>query len=136
MIKAIDRILHTMIRVRDLDASVNFYKKLGMKEYRREDYPDGEFTLVFMGYGDEETSSVIELTYNYGDNYYTHGTAFGHIALGVTDIHSVCDNLKSVGIKFLREPGPMKNTATNGARDIISFIEDPDGYKIELVENI
>jgi len=134
MKKGINGILHTMIRVRSLDASVGFYKTLGMKEFRREDYPEGEFTLVFMGYGEEATTSVIELTYNYGESHYTHGTAFGHIALGVKNIYGVCDHLRDIGIKILREPGPMKNTATNGARDIISFIEDPDGYKIELIE--
>ena len=129
------RILHTMIRVRDLKKSLQFYnEKLGMNIFRTEDYPSGEFTLVFVGYGDEQTSSVIELTYNYGDHKYTHGSGFGHIAIGVSDVYEMCNRIKKNGVKMLREPGPMAATATNGARDVIAFIQDPDGYKIELIE--
>jgi len=133
---AIHRILHTMVRVKDLSVSVGFYKLLGMKELRREDYPEAKFTLVFMGYGDEANNSVIELTYNYDIESYNHGTYFGHIALAVKNIHETCDQLKSHGVKILRMPGPMKHVASNGEREIISFIEDPDGYKIELIEKI
>ena len=125
-----------MLRVVDLGRSVNFYtQKLGMKELRREDYPDGKFTLSFVGFGDEAEQSVIELTYNYGKSEYEHGNAFGHIALEVIDIYSFCESLKSNGVTILREPGPMSFSATNGACDVISFIQDPDGYKIELIEN-
>lgn len=129
------KIIYTMIRVSDLDISVKFYTKvLGMNELRREEYPDGRFTLVFVGYGDDSSNSTIELTFNWDEIKYQHGTAFGHIAIGVYDIHTVCDHLAKNGIRILREPGPMAYTATNGACDIIAFIEDPDGYKIELIE--
>ncbi|HTU53935.1 MAG TPA: lactoylglutathione lyase [Acetobacteraceae bacterium] len=125
------RLLHTMIRVKDLDASVNFYTKLlGMKELRRREVPDGKYTLSFVGYGDEADSSVIELTYNWGkDDGYELGTGFGHLAVGVPDVAATCANLRTAGAKITREPGPVKFGTT-----VIAFVEDPDGYKIELVE--
>ena len=124
------RFLHTMLRVTDLQRSVDFYTKLlGMKELRRRDVPDGKYTLVFVGYGDEETNSVIELTYNYGVTSYEQGTAFGHLAIGVPDVKATCDTLRAAGVKITREPGPVKFGTT-----MIAFIEDPDGYKIELIQ--
>jgi lactoylglutathione lyase len=128
-------IIYTMIRVRDLERSVTFYTQvLGMTELRREEYPDGRFSLVFVGYGDESSNSTIELTYNWDQTDYQHGTAFGHIAIGIEDIHATCDYLISNGITIVRAPGPMTYTDTNGVCDVIAFIEDPDGYKIELIE--
>lgn len=122
--------LHTMIRVKNLDESVRFYtENLGMKELRRTDVPDGKYTLVFVGYGDESTHTVLELTYNYGVDDYDHGTAFGHLALGVPDIHAATEKLRANGAKIVREPGPVKFGKT-----VIAFIEDPNGYKIELIE--
>lgn len=122
--------LHTMLRVGDLDRSIAFYTThLGMKELRRTDVPDGKYTLVFLGYGDESTHTVLELTYNYGVTEYEIGTAFGHLALGVPDIYGTCEELRKVGVKISREPGPVKFGTT-----LIAFIEDPDGYKIELIE--
>jgi lactoylglutathione lyase len=122
--------LHTMLRVRDLDASVHFYTQLlGMKELRRTEVPDGKYTLVFVGYGDEKTHTVLELTYNWGKDDYELGTAFGHLALGVPDIYGACDKLRQAGVKISREPGPVKFGTT-----VIAFIDDPDGYKIELIE--
>lgn len=119
--------LHTMLRVGDLDRSVAFYTALlGMKELRRRDVPDGKYTLVFLGYGD---GPEIELTYNYGTDAYELGTAFGHLALGVPDIYGVCDRVRSGGGKVSREPGPVKFGTT-----VIAFVEDPDGYKIELIQ--
>ena len=124
------RFLHTMLRVTDLQRSVDFYTKLlGMKELRRRDVPDGKYTLVFVGYGDEESSAVIELTYNYGVTSYEQGTAFGHLAVGVPDVKATCDALRAAGAKITREPGPVKFGTT-----IIAFVEDPDGYKIELIQ--
>lgn len=125
------RLLHTMIRVRDLDKSIDFYSRLlGMRLLRRTDYPEGEFTLAFVGYGDEATNSVIELTHNWGrEQPYQLGDAFGHLAIGVPDIHAACDRLAKEGVKIPRPPGPMKHGAT-----VIAFVEDPDGYKIELIE--
>ncbi|MBF0304244.1 MAG: lactoylglutathione lyase [Alphaproteobacteria bacterium] len=125
------RLLHTMIRVRDLDKSIDFYTRLlGMRLLRRTDYPEGEFTLAFVGYGDEATDSVIELTHNWGrEQPYQLGDAFGHLAIGVPDIHATCDRLAKEGVKIPRPPGPMKHGAT-----VIAFLEDPDGYKIELIE--
>jgi len=124
------RFLHTMLRVGDLQRSVDFYTKLmGMKELRRRDVPDGKYTLVFVGYGDEESESVIELTYNYGVDKYEQGTAFGHLAVGVPDVKAICDTLRAGGAKITREPGPVKFGST-----IIAFVEDPDGYKIELIQ--
>lgn len=126
------RILHTMLRVTDLEKSIRFYLDvLNMHEIKRKDYPDGKFTLVFIGYGSEEEDSLIELTYNWGVDKYELGTAFGHIAVEVEDIYTVCDVARSFGVKITREPGPMK---FGGSRNI-AFIEDPDGYKIELIEH-
>ncbi len=124
------RLLHTMIRVRDLDASLAFYTGLlGMKLLRKQDYPDGKFTLAFVGYGDEASTAVIELTHNWGHEGYEMGTGFGHIALGVPDIYKTCADLEKAGAKITRPPGPMKHGST-----VIAFIEDPDGYKIELIQ--
>lgn len=125
------RMLHTMIRVKNLDASLDFYTRLlGMKLLRRKDYPSGEFTLAFVGYGDEKDHTVIELTYNWGRKEpYTIGDGFGHIALGVRGIDEVCKALEAAGVKIPRPPGPMKHGGT-----VIAFIEDPDGYKVELIE--
>ncbi|HQT68339.1 MAG: lactoylglutathione lyase [Rhodospirillales bacterium 20-60-12] len=122
--------LHTMIRVKNLDESVKFYTELlGMKEIRRTDVPDGKYTLVFVGYGDESSHTVLELTYNYGVDSYDQGTAFGHLALGVSDIKTSIEALRAAGAKIVREPGPVKFGKT-----VIAFIEDPNGYKIELIE--
>jgi lactoylglutathione lyase len=122
--------LHTMLRVGDLERSVNFYTGLlGMKELRRHDVPDGKYTLSFVGYGDEDSHTVLELTYNWGVEHYEIGTAFGHLALGVPDIYAACEKLRAAGAKIAREPGPVKFGTT-----VIAFIEDPDGYKIELIE--
>jgi len=123
--------LHTMLRVGDLDRSVDFYTRLlGMKELRRNDVPDGKYTLVFVGFAPESTGAgVIELTYNYGVETYEMGTAFGHIAIGVPDIYATCEGLRAAGAKITREPGPVKFGTT-----VIAFVEDPDGYKIELIE--
>ncbi len=122
--------LHTMIRVRNLDESVKFYTELlGMKELRRNDVPDGKYTLAFVGYGDEASHTVLELTYNYGVDSYDQGTAFGHLALGVPDIYGAVAKLRAAGVKITREPGPVKFGKT-----VIAFIEDPNGYKIELIE--
>lgn len=125
------RMLHTMIRVRDLDKSIDFYTRLlGMKLLRRKDYPTGEFTLAFVGYGDEENSTVIELTYNWPQKEpYTIGSGFGHLAVGMPDIYGACERLAKEGVKIPRPPGPMKHGGS-----VIAFIEDPDGYKIELIE--
>jgi lactoylglutathione lyase len=124
------KFLHTMIRVNDLQQSVDFYTKLlGMKELRRTDVPDGKYTLVFVGYGDETNHTVLELTYNYDTNHYDQGTAFGHFALGVPDIYATVESLRAAGVKITREPGPVKFGKT-----VIAFIEDPNGYKIELIE--
>jgi len=124
-------LLHTMIRVGNLDRSVDFYTRLlGMKELRRNDVPDGKYTLVFVGYAAEATgAAVIELTYNYGTESYEMGNAFGHLAVGVPDIYAACDRLRAGGAKITREPGPVKFGTT-----VIAFVEDPDGYKIELIE--
>ncbi len=125
------QMLHTMLRVLDLEKSLDFYVgKLGMTLLRKTDYPSGEFTLAFVGYGDEKTNTVIELTHNWGQKEaYTIGTGFGHLALGVPDIYSVCKALEDAGVKIPRPPGPMKHGGS-----VIAFIEDPDGYKIELIE--
>lgn len=130
------RLLHTMIRVRDLERSVAFYRDaVGLRELRREDYPTGKFTLVFLGYGKESDSTVIELTHNHGETKYTHGTGFGHLAVAVVDIAAAVARLQHLGVKILRAPGPMTHSATNGQRDVIAFVEDPDGYRIELIEH-
>lgn len=124
------RVLHTMLRVNDLDQSLAFYcDVLGMRLLRKSDYPSGEFTLAFVGYGDEADTAVIELTYNWGKSSYQLGDAFGHIAIGVDDIHAVCEAIRAKGGKITREPGPMKHGST-----VIAFVEDPNGYKIELIQ--
>jgi lactoylglutathione lyase len=125
------RLLHTMIRVGNLERSVDFYTRLlGMRELRRRDVPEGKYTLVFVGYDEESTgAAVIELTYNYGTEKYDLGTAFGHLAVGVPDIYATCEQLRAAGAKITREPGPVKFGTT-----VIAFVEDPDGYKIELIE--
>ncbi len=125
------RMLHTMIRVFDMDKSIDFYTRLlGMNLIRRKDYPTGEFTLAFVGYGDEESNTVIELTHNWPQKEpYVLGTAFGHLAIGVPDIYGTCERLAKEGVKIPRPPGPMKHGGS-----VIAFIEDPDGYKIELIE--
>ena len=124
------RMLHTMLRVGDLDRSIAFYTEvLGMRVLRRNDYPDGKFTLAFVGYQDETEGAVIELTYNWGVDKYELGTAFGHIALEVEDAYAACDEIRKRGGKVVREAGPMKHGTT-----VIAFVEDPDGYKIELIQ--
>jgi lactoylglutathione lyase len=124
------RVLHTMLRVGDLDRSIKFYTEvLGMKVLRRNDYPDGKFTLAFVGYGSEEEGAVIELTYNWGVDKYELGTAYGHIALAVPDAYAACAEIKQRGGKVVREAGPMKHGTT-----VIAFVEDPDGYKVELIQ--
>ncbi|MBK7977249.1 MAG: lactoylglutathione lyase [Deltaproteobacteria bacterium] len=124
------RILHTMIRVGDLDASLAFYtEQLGMKLLRKKDYPTGEFTLAFVGFGAESDGAVIELTHNWGVEKYELGTGFGHIALEVPDAYAACAEIKKRGGKVTREAGPMKHGTT-----VIAFVEDPDGYKIELIQ--
>ena len=123
------RILHTMLRTGDLDRSIKFYTEiLGMKLLRQQDYPDGQFTLAFLGYGDESDHTVIELTYNWGVDRYEMGTAYGHIAIGVDDVYKATAEVKNRGGTVLREAGPM-----NAGTTIISFIQDPDGYPIELI---
>jgi len=125
------RLLHTMIRVGNLEKSIAFYTEvLGMKLLRQHDYPEGKFTLAFVGYGDEASNAVIELTYNYGVDKYEQGNAFGHIALAVPDAAAACDAIRQRGGKVVREAGPMKHGST-----IIAFVEDPDGYKIELIQH-
>ncbi|MEN9423096.1 MAG: lactoylglutathione lyase [Candidatus Thiothrix putei] len=123
------RILHTMLRVGDLERSIAFYTNvLGMQLLRRKDYPAGEFTLAFIGYGDETDQTVLELTYNWGVDQYELGTAFGHIALEVPDVYAACEKMRAAGGKIIREAGPM-----NAGTTIIAFLEDPDGYQIELI---
>jgi lactoylglutathione lyase len=124
------RLLHTMLRVNDLDESLRFYcDTLGMKLLRRQDYPSGRFTLAFVGYDSEANTAVIELTYNWNTHQYDLGDAFGHVALGVPDIYRTCDELRAKGAKIVREPGPMKHGGSE-----IAFIEDPNGYRIELIQ--
>lgn len=124
------RMLHTMLRVGNLQRSIDFYTQvLGMKLLRQQDYPDGKFTLAFVGYGAEIDHTVIELTYNYGVETYEMGGAFGHIAIEVEDAYAMCEQVKKAGVKVLREAGPMKHGNT-----VIAFIEDPDGYKIEFIQ--
>ena len=125
------RLLHTMIRVRDLDKSLDFYTRLlGMQLIRKTDFPGGEFTLAFVGYGDEESNSVVELTHNWGqEEPYEIGNGFGHLAIAVPDAYAICDTMQKEGINITRPPGPMKH----GTR-VIAFVEDPDGYKIEFVQ--
>jgi len=124
------RLLHTMLRVGDLERSIAFYTDiLGMRLLRRKDYPGGRFTLAFVGYGDESDNTVLELTHNWDTSSYNIGSGYGHIALGVDDIVGVCDQIRAKGGQVVREPGPMKNGTT-----VIAFVEDPDGYKVELIE--
>ena len=125
------RFLHTMIRVLDLDRSIDFYTRhLGMQVLRRSDYPEGKFTNVFVGYGDENENAVIELTHNWDqEQAYDLGGGFGHLAVSVPDIYATCDVMEKEGVTIPRKPGPMKHGTT-----VIAFIEDPDGYKIELIE--
>lgn len=124
------RLLHTMLRVGNLEESLKFYcDVLGMKLLRRKDYPGGQFTLAFVGYGDEIDHTVIELTHNWGVEQYNLGDAYGHIAIGVEDIYATCDTIKARGGKVVREPGPMKHGST-----VIAFVEDPSGYKVELIQ--
>ena len=123
------RILHTMLRVGNLQDSIDFYTQvLGMKLLRQKDYPDGKFTLAFIGYGDETDNTVIELTYNWGVDKYELGSGYGHIAIEVDDVYRAADEIKQRGGKILREAGPM-----NAGTTIIAFVEDPDGYPIELI---
>lgn len=124
------RVLHTMLRVGQLDRSIKFYTEvLGMRLLRTRDYPDGKFTLAFVGYGPESEQAVIELTYNYGVEHYDLGAGFGHIAIEVADAYAACAEIKKRGGKVTREAGPMKHGTT-----VIAFAEDPDGYKIELIQ--
>jgi lactoylglutathione lyase len=123
------RILHTMLRVGNLQKSIDFYTKvLGMKLLRQQDYPEGKFTLAFIGYGEESSHTVIELTYNYGVGSYDLGKGYGHIAIGCEDVYQTCEKIRVAGGKILREPGPMMHGTT-----ILAFVEDPDGYKVELL---
>lgn len=125
------RLMHTMIRVRDIDASLDFYTRLlGMTLLRKKDYPEGRFTLAFVGYGPEQDHAVLELTHNWDQSSsYELGSGYGHVAICVNDIYAVCDELKRNGAKIIREAGPMKNDPLT-----IAFLQDPDGYKIELID--
>ena len=124
------RMLHTLLRVGDLDRSIAFYTDvLGMQLLRRKEYPSGRFTLAFLGYGPESEQTVLELTHNWDTSSYELGDAYGHIALGVEDIRSTCAAISGKGGRVVREPGPMKHGST-----VIAFVEDPDGYKVELIE--
>ena len=124
------RLLHTMLRVGDLERSLTFYTEvLGMRLLRRKDYPDGRFTLAFVGYGDESTTAVLELTHNWDTSSYEIGTGYGHIALGVDDIQATCEAMAAKGGRVVRPPGAMKHGTT-----VIAFVEDPDGYKVELIQ--
>ncbi|HHJ1394992.1 lactoylglutathione lyase [Pseudomonas aeruginosa] len=124
------RILHTMIRVGNIDRSIDFYTRvLGMTLLRKNDYPDGQFTLAFVGYGNEADSAVIELTHNWGVDAYEIGTGYGHIAIEVDDAYQACDDIRNNGGQVTREAGPMKHGTT-----VIAFVTDPDGYQIELIQ--
>ncbi|MBM3117647.1 lactoylglutathione lyase [Jeongeupia naejangsanensis] len=124
------RLLHTMLRVGDLDRALVFYTEvLGMRLLRRQDYPEGRFTLAFVGYGDESDTAVLELTHNWDTNRYELGNAYGHIAIETDDIVATCEAVRLKGGKVVREPGPMKHGTT-----VIAFVEDPDGYKIEFIQ--
>lgn len=123
------RMMHTMVRVRDLDASLKFYcDMLDMKLLRKEDFPEGKFTLAFVGYGEVEDSTVLELTHNWDVENYDHGDAYGHIAVSVDDVYAACDRIRELGGNVVREAGPMK-----GGTTVLAFVEDPDGYKVELL---
>ena len=124
------RILHTMLRVTEMERSLAFYQQvLGMRLLRRQDYPEGRFTLAFVGYGDEHDSSVLELTHNWDTASYDLGQGFGHIAIEVSDAAAACDAVRQLGGRVVREAGPMKHGST-----VIAFVEDPDGYKIEFIQ--
>ncbi|MBO1348742.1 MAG: lactoylglutathione lyase [Hormoscilla sp. GUM202] len=124
------RLLHTMLRVGNLEESLKFYcEVLGMKLLRQKDYTGGKFTLAFVGYGDESDHTVLELTYNWDTEKYDLGDGYGHIAIGVDDIYGTCETIKARGGKVVREPGPMKHGST-----VIAFVQDPNGYKIELIQ--
>ena len=124
------RMLHTMIRVNNLEESLDFYtNKLGMKLLRKHDFPGGKFSLAFVGYGSEDSNAVIELTWNWDTSKYDLGTGYGHIALGVDDAYKTCDDLRAKGVKVTREAGPMQH-----GKSVIAFVEDPNGYKIELIQ--
>jgi len=124
------RILHTMLRVGDLDRALNFYVEvLGMRVLRRKDYPGGRFTNVFVGYGDEASAAVLELTHNWDTTTYDLGSGYGHVAIEVDDVYQACEEVRKRGGKVTREAGPMKHGTT-----VIAFVEDPDGYKIEFVQ--
>lgn len=124
------RLLHTMLRVGNLETSLKFYcGVLGMKLLRQKNYPGGKFTLAFVGYGDESDHTVLELTHNWDTTQYNLGDAYGHIAIGVEDIYATCAEIESQGGKITRPPGPMKHGST-----VIAFLEDPDGYKVELIQ--
>lgn len=124
------RVLHTMLRVGNLEKSLHFYTDImGMKLLRKEDFPEYEFTLVFVGYGDESDTAVIELTHNWDTDSYDLGNAYGHVAIGVDDVYKMCDKIKEMGGRVVREAGPMQ-----GGNTVIAFVEDPDGYKVELLE--
>ncbi len=123
------RMMHTMLRVRDLDVSLSFYcDMLQMKLLRKENFPEGKFTLAFVGYGEVGDSTVLELTHNWGVEDYDHGNAYGHIAVGVDDVYAACDRIRKLGGNIVREAGPMK-----GGTTVLAFVEDPDGYKVELL---
>ncbi len=125
------RMLHTMLRIGDLEKSLQFYQEvLGMKLLRKHDYPEFEFSLAYLGYGDETETTVLELTHNWGTESYDLGNAYGHIAIGVDDVYKTCDKIKELGGNVVREAGPMQ-----GGDTVIAFVEDPDGYKIELLED-
>ncbi len=125
------RILHTMLRVGDLDRSINFYTNvLGMKLLRKSDNEEYEYTLAFIGYADESDSTVIELTYNWGTSEYDLGTAYGHIAISADDIYETCEEIRRAGGEIIREPGPVKGGTTE-----IAFVKDPDGYSLELINS-
>ena len=124
------RILHSMIRVNNLEESIKFYTQvLGMNLLREKEYPEGKFSLAFLGYGKETEETVIELTYNWDKSEYEHGNAFGHIAIEVDDIYQFCEEIKGKGANIIRDPGPMM-----GSKLVLAFIEDPNGYKVELIE--
>ena len=123
------RLLHTMLRVGDLSRSLAFYTQvLGMRLLRQKDYPEGRFTLAFVGYGEEHDTTVLELTHNWDTSSYDIGAGYGHIAIGVDDVYAACEKIRAAGGKIVREPGPMKHGST-----ILAFVEDPDGYRIELL---
>ncbi len=125
------RMMHTMLRVTNLDRALQFYcEVLGMKMIRRNDYAEGRFTLAFVGYGDERATTVLELTHNWDTDSYAMGAAYGHIAIGVEDVYATCESIRARGGKIVREAGPMK-----GGKTVLAFVEDPDGYKVEILQD-